>query len=131
IAVVHTSDDRYYLEALDAHSGTELWREGMQDPVLQLLPLLSSNQAVFLPVSGRKQFLVRDLFTGRQALSFESESPVSYSVDQDAWIEGDRLVLPWFNDNRSSVANQIVAIDLSSGRALWRLGFGGDASTRD
>jgi outer membrane protein assembly factor BamB len=127
VATVQGRDGRYVLQALDAHSGIELWRDSLLDTALQPVPILSSNQALFVPVSGRKQFVVRDLFTGRRALQFESEVPSSVGMDQDAWIEGDRLVLPWFNESRSSARDQMMAIDLRSGRRLWRLAFGAEA----
>jgi hypothetical protein len=123
VAVVALGEGRYYLQGLDAHTGTELWREGMQEAGLRPMPLCSSNRLVFLPNSGRKQFLVRDLFTGRRAHAFEIKVPVQSLADEEAWIEDDRLILPWFNESRSSERNQMIAVDLASGRLLWRIGF--------
>jgi outer membrane protein assembly factor BamB len=123
VVVARFSGGRYVVQALDAHAGVELWREGMLENTVQAAPLLSSNQVVFPPVSGGKQFVVCDLFTGRRALQFEIDLPAAASVDQDAWIEGGRLIVPWFDDNRSSARNQILALDLANGRTQWRLGF--------
>jgi outer membrane protein assembly factor BamB len=130
VAVVHAPDEHYFVQALDAHSGTELWRESVQDSGLQPVPLVSSNQVVFVPLAGYKQFVVRDLFTGRRALQFDCEAPMSRSMEDDAWIEGDRLMLPWFNESRASVSNELLAIDLGNGRTLWRLGFGAEGGDR-
>jgi hypothetical protein len=41
----------------------------------------------------------------------------------DAWVDGDRLILPWFDESRASTQNLLVAIDLASGRTAWRLDF--------
>jgi hypothetical protein len=123
VVVARFPGGRYFVQALDAHTGVELWREGMQENSVQAMPLLSSNQVVFLPVSGGKQFVVRDLFTGRRSLQFEMDLPAAATIDQDAWIEGGRLIVPWFDESRSSARNQLLAIDLGTGRILWRLGF--------
>jgi outer membrane protein assembly factor BamB len=122
VVVVRFPGQRYFVQALDAHAGIELWREGMQENTVQASLLLSSNRVVFPAVSGGKQFAVCDLFTGRRALQFEIDLPAAASIDQDAWIEGGRLVVPWF-DEKPSARNQILAIDLGNGRTQWRLGF--------
>jgi hypothetical protein len=131
VAVVHQPGDRYFVQALDARNGTELWREGMQDAFVQRTPLLASNRVVFLPRVGLKQTIVRDLFTGRRERAIDLGVPVSSTVEQDAWIEGDHLIIPWFAPVLAKAErNQISAYDLGAGTLAWRVGFDDQGTER-
>jgi outer membrane protein assembly factor BamB len=121
---------RRYLAALDAHSGVELWRVPILDPGLAALPLLSSNRVVLLPVQGRKRAVALDLFTGREALSFELDTPVRAAAPDDAWIEDDLLIVPWIQAGREPERNHVLAYDLASGERAWRVAFGDDLGAR-
>lgn len=136
VVVLRLPDERYALQALDAHGGHELWREDLADTGLLRTPVLSSNRIVFLPAPGRQQCATYDLFTGRRGLSFELDAPAGSNMERDAWIEGDRLILPWFNATKARLplSNQVLAIDLATGERLWRVGFaepGEDQRTLD
>ncbi len=115
--------DRWYVVALDAHSGAELWRDTQMESGVQRMPIVSGDHVVFLPTAQRRQVTVRDLFTGAHGRRFDLETPLSTAADQDAWIEGDTLIVPWFMELRSPEHNHILAYDLRSGSRSWRVPF--------
>jgi len=117
---------RRFLQALDAHSGVELWRVPILDPGLASVPVLSGSRVALLPARGRRRCLSLDLFTGRDPVSFQLESPAGASAPDDAWTEGDLLVVPWFLQAREPSTNQILAYDLRNGGRAWRLALGDD-----
>jgi outer membrane protein assembly factor BamB len=124
VVVTPRSDrDRWFVVGLDAHSGAQLWRTGPMDASVQRMPLLSSAHVAFVPQSGQKAVVVHDLFTGARTLRFELDTTVSATAEQDAWIEGDRLIVPGLNEVRFPDRNRVVAFDLRSGARLWRVPF--------
>jgi outer membrane protein assembly factor BamB len=131
IASVDVGSGRRYLQALDARGGIELWRLPILDPGLSSQPVLSSNRVVLLPARGRKRCLAVDLFTGRDAVSFQIDAPASPSAPDEAWIDGDLLVVPWFLQAREPSQNQVLAYDLATGSRAWRVAFGDDRPAAD
>ncbi len=125
IAVLRLPDERYVLQALDAQGGHELWREELADTSLLRIPVLASNRLVFLPALGRAMCATYDLFTGRRGITFKLDPPAGSNMERDSWVEGDRLILPWLNATRANLSssNLVQAIDLASGRRLWKVEF--------
>jgi outer membrane protein assembly factor BamB/tetratricopeptide (TPR) repeat protein len=117
---------RRFLQALDVHAGIELWRVPVVDPGLSPVPVLSANKVVLLPARSRRKGLALDLVTGRDAVAFQLDSPASGSTSDDAWIDGDLLIVPWFLQSREPSNNQVIAIDLTTGARAWRVAIGGD-----
>jgi len=106
------------LQALDAHGGAPLWRIRSPGSGVRALPLCSSNQLVFLPPNGTKgEIAVHDLFTGARSGGFTLEQVVPAKLEDDAWIEGDRLLLPWMDNN----ASQVECWDLVQKKRVWHL----------
>lgn len=131
VAVTPRGDrDRWFVQALDAHSGYELWRDGMQEAPVQRLPLLSDSRVVFLPTASHTQIVVRDLFTGTRSLRFDLESTAASGIDTDAWIDGDLLIVPWFTELRLQERNHVIAVDLATGKRRWRVPFGEDPNSK-
>ena len=114
------------LQALDARSGLELWDVPITDPGLSLEPTLSAERVVLLPSGGRRRTLVLDLFTGRETVTFLLDTAAAASTSEDAWIQDDLLIIPWFLESRTPSRNQVVAYDLSSGSRAWRVAIGED-----
>ena len=121
VATPRVNREPWIVTALDAHSGAELWRDMPTDAEVQRLPILSDDRVVFVPLSGRKRVVVRDLFTGSRSARFDLETSVTNSVSEDAWIEGSLLVVPWFTELRSTDRNQVLAVDLNTGQRAWRV----------
>ncbi len=96
------------------------------DPGLSPVPVLSANKVVLMPARGRRKGVALDLATGRDAVSFQLDSPAAGSTPDDAWIDGDLLLVPWFLQAREPSNNQVIAIDLTTGARAWRLAIGGD-----
>ncbi len=122
--------ERWFVAGLDARTGTELWRESGIDAFVLRSPILSDTRVVFMPTAGYRQVVVLDLFTGARSKRFELDTPVAAAVDSDAWIEGDLLIVPWFNQQTMAERNQVAAIDLATGRLAWRVGIGDAAAPR-
>ncbi len=114
------------LVALDARSGLELWQTPITDPGLSLQPALSAERIVLLPSGGRRRALVLDLFTGRETVAFLLDTAAAASTNEDAWIQDELLIVPWFLESRTPSRNQVVAYDLSTGARAWRIAIGED-----
>ena len=112
----HTSSD--WLQALDAQSGAALWRIASPGTGVRALPLASSNTLVFLPPTFSKEVVLHDLFTGARTGSFTLEQGAPAKLEEDAWIEGDRLILPWIDNPKRA---QIECWDLALRRRSWRI----------
>lgn len=125
IAVVLASDrssgERWFVAGLDARTGAELWRATSIDALVQRVPLLSNGRVVLLPSPGRTQVVVLDLFTGSRVRRFDLDTPVVATVASDAWIEGDRLIVPWFVQQSNVERNHVLAYDLATGTRAWRV----------
>jgi outer membrane protein assembly factor BamB len=115
--------EHWFVVGLDAHSGALLWRDNQMENGLQRMPLVSGGHVVFLPATQRKSVVVRDLFTGARVRHFDLDTAISTAADQDAWIEGDVLMVPWFNELRTVERDHILAFDLRTGARAWRVGF--------
>lgn len=115
---------RREIQALDAHSGFELWRTPLADPDLAPTPLTSSRRIVLLPAQMHREGRVLDLFTGRETAAFTFDTPARLTAVDDAWIENDRLIVPWFENSRDPDGNHVLAFDLATGNRIWRVGFG-------
>jgi hypothetical protein len=114
---------------LDAHKGFELWRTGAMEAPVQRVPLVAGTRVVFVPSSGQKQVLALDLFTGTRTRRFDLDAPANSGLDQDAWIEGDRLIVPGVNQVSSPDRNRVIAFDLRTGGRAWRVPIDESAST--
>jgi len=112
------------LQALDAHGGAPLWRIRSPGAGVRALPLASSNQLVFLPPVGNTEIAVHDLFTGARSGGFTLEQAVLSRLEDDAWIEGDRLLLPWIESDR------IECWDLVQRKRSWHLDLNDGASEK-
>jgi hypothetical protein len=106
-----------WLQALDARGGAPLWKIRSPGSGVRALPLASSNTLAFLPPNGNKEIALHDLFTGARTGGFTLEQSVPAKLEQDAWIEGDRLLLPWIDNKRS----QIECWDLAQRKRSWHL----------
>jgi len=122
--------DRWFVAGLDARTGAELWRESGLDSNVLRTPILGDARVVFMPMPSHRQVVVLDLFTGARAKSIDLETTVPASSDLDAWIEGSVLIVPWFNQQTIEERNQVIAVDLASGRRLWRVAIGGGDAPR-
>jgi hypothetical protein len=85
---------------------------------VRALPLCSSNTLVFLPPSGSKEIVLHDLFSGARRGGFTLEQSAPAKLEVDAWIEGDRLLLPWIDNQKRA---QIECWDLALERRSWHL----------
>jgi outer membrane protein assembly factor BamB len=122
--------DSWFVFGLDAKTGAELWRESGFDASVQRSPILSDTRIVFMPMSGNRVVVVLDLFTGTRTRRLDLEAPVRANVDTDAWIEGDRLIIPWFLQQSLPERSQVLALDLATGRPAWRVAIGDPRAPR-
>ncbi len=106
------------VQALDAHSGAPLWRIRAPGIGWRSLPMCSSNTLLFLPTQSHSDIRVHDLFTGAQERTLHLEQPAPGTLADEAWIEGDRLLLPWIDHVTTS---QIDCWDVVQGKRAWRL----------
>jgi hypothetical protein len=88
--------------------------------------VLSAERIVLLPARGRRRSLVLDLFTGRETVVFHLDTPAAASTSEDAWIQDDLLIVPWFLGAHDPASNHVVAYDLASGARAWRVALGED-----
>jgi outer membrane protein assembly factor BamB len=130
VVSVDRGGGRYYLQALDAHSGIELWRTPLLDPDLVPTPLATPRRIVLLPAQMHREGRVLDLFTGRETATFTFDTPARGPATDEAWIEGDRLIVPWFENSRDPDGNHVLAFDLATGNRLWRVAFGDEDGSR-
>ncbi|MFN0006663.1 MAG: PQQ-binding-like beta-propeller repeat protein, partial [Planctomycetota bacterium] len=124
VVTLDRAGGRREIQALDAHSGFELWRTQLSDPDLAPTPLVSSRRIVLLPAQMHREGRVLDLFTGRETAVFAFDTPARATAADDAWIEDDRLIVPWFENSRDPDGNHVLAFDLATGNRLWRVAFG-------
>lgn len=124
------SDEGVHLYGFDAWSGAPLWQDGPQSPDYQLAPVLSASRVVSLPMIGMTGVLVRDLFTGRRRLAFELELKANQLIADQAWIEGERLIVPRLEESNLQDLNQISCVDLATGARVWKIAINDIAGGR-
>jgi len=124
IVTLDRGGGRREIQALDAHAGFELWRTPLADPDLAPTPLVSSRRIVLLPAQMHREGRVLDLFTGRETAAFTFDTPARGTAVDDAWIESERLIVPWFENSRDPEGNHVLAFDLATGNRLWSVPFG-------
>lgn len=125
------SDEGVEFHGFDAWTGAPLWHEGPQPGAeFQPAPILSASRIVSLPMIGMNGVLVRDLFTGRRRLAFDLELKASQNIAEQAWIEGERLIVPRFDEPNLPELNQILCIDLATGARVWKIAINEIAGER-
>jgi len=113
----------YLAVGLDMATGTELWRLRLDGQSFHTAnPICGSGYLVFLPQNNAERAEVRDLFTGRAVSTFKI-SKVFNLTAFGSWIEDERLIVPRFLGSTRPDLNHISAIELATGRELWRYEF--------
>jgi outer membrane protein assembly factor BamB len=112
------------LVALDWRGGRELWRVALDPLVLSRRPLVGDDRVVLMPRRSQLRGVILDLFSGRPRDGFELPARIHQSALEAAWIEGGRLVVPWFLTGRNPDRNRVVALDLGDGSTAWDLDLG-------
>lgn len=117
---------------LEASTGTELWRMVVDARLVPVAPLLCGDgRLVFLPRVEGSRGQVHDLFSGRRTGVFELEVYRELNA-RASWIEDGRLIVPRFQEATQPTRNNIIAIDLATGREDWRIDLSsGFASGRE
>lgn len=106
------------LIALDATSGTELWRWRKQR-TSRTPPLVGDRHIVIWP-EARGRALILDLFSGRQTASFPM--PRSHAAEREAaFIQDGLLILIPLSRLGTPRDNQLRAIDLATGEERWTI----------
>ena len=121
--VLVARDAEARLHGIEAQTGVLLWRESDAQGVHATAPLCGAGCVLSMPAPGRRSLIVRDLWTGRMAARVELDTTVAAGIERDAWIDGGRLLLPWFNEVREAKRNQIAVHALPSGEPVARIGF--------
>jgi len=125
-----TTDDGVRSYAFEPWSGAALWQDGPQPHEFQREPLLSATRVVSLPKVGQRGVRVRDLFTGRRLLDWELDIPANPRIVQQAWIEGERLIVPRIPEPSLPAFNQILCHSLVDGQRVWKIAVGDVASDK-
>jgi hypothetical protein len=113
----------YLAVGLDMASGTELWRLRLDGRAFHTTnPICGDGYVVFMPQNHTEHAEVRDLFTGRAVAEFGIPKVFNLTA-MSSWIERDRLIVPRFLGSTRPDLNHISAIELETGRELWRHEF--------
>ena len=109
------------LTALDALSGRAVWSRIIPASLYHANPVLGEDELVFLPNVARRRGLVIDLYTGSKRMDIAFAHGLQSDSFEAVWIEDGLLIVPWFHQSRSAEHNQVIAIELESGRLAWRV----------
>lgn len=124
LALVAPKGSEPILQAVDAHSGVELWQLRVNNPdLMPRMPLTADGRMVFLPNLNRRGVVVRDLFTGRKTSEFELPAPPDRNAYAQIWIENNLLIEPLFLKASMPESNHVSAFDLDTGELVWRESF--------
>ncbi|MCA9000687.1 MAG: PQQ-binding-like beta-propeller repeat protein, partial [Planctomycetes bacterium] len=108
--------------ALEASTGTELWRRRVRSSAYHMRTLLGSGYQVLIS-TGTHPSQVFDLFSGSPGPAVETERLSSTTVTA-SWIEEGKWILPTFARLAVPSSNHIEAYDLKTGAREWRVPFG-------
>lgn len=124
LARMTQADGEPLLQALDAHSGIELWQLRISETEgHSKVPLVGSGRVVFVPEITQRKIVVRDLYTGTRTTEFELPQPPERNAHLQMWIEDGLLIQPHFFKATKPNENLIVAYDLETGRERWSENF--------
>lgn len=109
------------LYAVDVVSGRTIWKRALTTALFHSEPIIGEDELVFLPNVARRRGIVLDLYTGAKRLDLQFSHVLQNDAFRSAWIENGLLIVPWFHQARDPEINQVIAIDLDSGRQAWRV----------
>ncbi|MCB9905832.1 MAG: PQQ-binding-like beta-propeller repeat protein [Planctomycetes bacterium] len=109
------------LFAVDVTTGRTVWKRALATGLYHAEPLVGEDELVFLPNVARRRGLVVDLYTGAKRMDLQFPIVLQNDAFRAAWIEDGLLIVPWFHESRDPDRNQVVAVDLDSGRQAWRV----------
>lgn len=107
--------------AVDVYTGRKVWRHSLATGLFHGDPVIGEDELVFLPNVARRRGMVIDLYTGTKRLDLHFDHDLKNDAFRATWIEDGLLIVPWFHQSRDPDRNQIVALDLESGRQAWRV----------
>ena len=107
---------------LEAASGTELWRRRLAGDSYHPAPLVGGSAVVLLS-TGTRPCQIFDLFSGAEGPRLRPARMRAKTL-LAAWIDGGRILFPYFAKKDNQALNHIEAFDLSTGQKVWRLPFG-------
>ncbi|MFT4541810.1 MAG: outer membrane protein assembly factor BamB [Planctomycetota bacterium] len=127
------SKRRNWLVGLDAADGVELWKRELDTKAFTPMPVTGDGVLCLMPTYPAKQGLVLNTFTSHVQTELEIPN-ISQPISEATWIEDNKLLVPRFLESRRASRNHLAALDLMSGRELWRVDFemlnGGSQLTR-
>jgi outer membrane protein assembly factor BamB len=107
--------------AVDVVTGQTVWRRILTTGLYHADPVVGEDELVFLPNVARRAGLVLDLYTGAKRLPLRFPHVLQNDAFRAAWIERGLLIVPWFHESNDPDRNQVLAVDLDSGRQAWRV----------
>jgi|688.fasta_scaffold03122_14 outer membrane protein assembly factor BamB len=113
--------------AYDARGGTLLWTRASTVHGARALPLVAEDRLCFLPQMGAIEIEVADLYTGRRIGTLTLAAGAQARVESDAWVEGQRLLVPWIEHASLS---RIECHDVRTLARLWDLDLSGSGEER-
>ncbi len=128
--VLVVREDDGTLRAFAVDNGAALWSANAEPGEHAALPLVGARCVISLPAPGKRMVVVHELATGRKRAEFELEATAAANLDRDAWVDSGRLLVPWFNEVRDQVRNQIAVHQLPGGAAVARIGFDAEDGAR-
>lgn len=115
------------LVALEARTGRQLWSRASASHGQRALPLVAEDRLCFLPQMGGSEVEIADLYTGRRIGSLALAAGAQARLEADAWVEGERLLVPWID--HSSIS-RVECHSVRSLQRLWELDLSGSGEER-
>jgi hypothetical protein len=115
------------LIAFEARTGRQLWSRASAIHGQRALPLVAEDRLCFLPQMGGSEVEIADLYTGRRIGSLVLAAGAQARLEADAWVEGDRLLVPWID--HSSIS-RVECHSVRSLQRLWELDLSGSGEER-
>lgn len=109
------------LTAVDVITGQTVWKRALPTGIYHGEPVVGEDELVFLPNVARRRGMVVDLYTGAKRLDLQFTHEPQNDAFRTAWIEDGLLIVPRFYESRDPELNQVLAVDLDSGRQAWRV----------
>ena len=122
IAVVLYGTPTKRLVALDAHLGIQLWELDLPKEVDWRPPLVEEGRVVVFSLrhGQASTAIVADLFRGGVLRRLDVDR-IEHDTNRQAWLRGERLIVPRFSSTRAETGVTVYALDRDSGPATVEL----------
>lgn len=124
VAVCRGAGERLVIVGFELTRGVPLWTIETLAREHSEQPICGEGRLVLLPQPyAASTMTVYCLYSGRTVQRVSLRHPPQRLLARAAWIEGGRVVLPWFLIEVGDARNHAVAYDLDSGTLAWEVHF--------